>query len=245
MVALYAFTCGWLTMPLRSLMEDSEKTPFRIPVPVYLIEHQKGLAVFDTGLGVPAAAALNAMKGIEAEFDALADVGARLRATGFDPTRVDWIINSHLHSDHSGGNASLPNATVVIQAPELAAARDGGPAYEGGVFDAGHKVLKLNGEHDLFGDGSVMIFPTPGHTPGHQSARVMLETGPVVLTGDCCYMRRTMDDLVLPKITMDRGRHLKSILLLRGMREQGDRIFYGHDPEQWTTTPQGVRLGSR
>lgn len=242
MVSLYAFTCGWITMPLRSLMEDSEKTPFRVPVPVYLIEHAKGLAVFDTGLGVPAANALNAMKGIAAEFDPLADVGARLRAAGFDPARVNWIINSHLHSDHSGGNAALPNATVVIQAPELAAALDGGLAYEGGVFDAGHKVLKLNGEHDLFGDGSVTIFPTPGHTPGHQSARVMLEAGPVVLTGDCCYMRRTMDELVLPKITMDRERHLESIKLLRGMRDDGHRIFYGHDPEQWAATPQGVRL---
>ena len=245
MVSLYAFTCGWITMPLRSLLEDAEKTPVRLPVPVYLIEHAKGLAVFDTGLGVPAANALNAMKGIEAEFDPIADVGARLRAAGFDPARVNWIVNSHLHSDHSGGNAALPNATVVIQAPELAAALDGAPAYEGGVFDAGHKMLKLNGEHDLFGDGSVMIFPTPGHTPGHQSARVMLETGPVVLTGDCCYMRRTMDELVLPKITMDRARHLESIKLLRGMRDKGDRIFFGHDPEQWAATPQGVRLTIR
>ena len=131
MVTLYAFTCGWVTMPLRSFIADEAKTPFRVPVPAYLIEHEKGLAVFDTGLGVPAAEALNAMKGVAAEFDALADVGARLKAAGFDPGAVKWIINSHLHSDHSGGNASLPNATVVIQAPELDAAKAGGEAYEG------------------------------------------------------------------------------------------------------------------
>lgn len=242
MVALYAFTCGFITMPLRLLLEDADRSSVRVPVPAWLIVHDKGLALFDTGLGVPAAAALNAMKGTLAEFDALADVGARLKAAGFDPAAVKWIVNSHLHSDHSGGNGALPNATVVIQAPEWEAARAGGAAYEGGAFDTGQPVLKLNGEHDLFGDGSVTIFPTPGHTPGHQSARVLLETGPVVLTGDCCYMRRTMDELVLPRITADPETHRKSILLLRGMREQGDRIYFGHDPEQWAGVPQAVPL---
>ncbi len=242
MIALYAFTCGWITMPLRSFIADEAKTPFRVPVPAYLIEHEKGLAVFDTGLGIPAATALNAMKGVAAEFDALADVGARLRAAGFDPGAVRFIVNSHLHSDHSGGNVALPNATVVIQAPEWDAARAGGEAYEGGMFDAGHPVLKLNGEHDLFGDGAVMLFPTPGHTPGHQCARVLLESGPVVLAGDCCYMRRTLDDLALPRITADPETHLKSIKALRAMRDRGDRIFYGHDPEQWAGVPQGTRI---
>jgi glyoxylase-like metal-dependent hydrolase (beta-lactamase superfamily II) len=242
MVALYAFTCGFVTMPLRSFFADADKSPFRVPVPAYLIEHAKGLAVFDTGLGVPAYQAMNAMKGVAAEFDALADVGARLRAAGFDPADVRFIVNSHLHSDHSGGNAALPNATVVVQAPELEAAKDGGAAYEGGVFDAGHPVLKLSGEHDLFGDGSVTLFPTPGHTPGHQCARVLLESGPVVLAGDCCYMRRTLDEFALPRITADPETHLKSIKLLRSMRERGDRIFYGHDPEQWATMPQGKAM---
>lgn len=242
MPTLYAFTCGWVTMPLRSFIADEAKTPFRVPVPAYLIEHPKGLAVFDTGLGMPAFMAMNAMKGVAAEFDALADVGARLKVAGFDPGAVRWIINSHLHSDHSGGNAALPNATVIIQAPEWDAAMAGGEAYEGGVFDAGHPVLKLNGAHDLFGDGSVEIFPTPGHTPGHQSVRVKLASGPVVLTGDCCYMRRTMDDLALPRITTDPETHLKSIKLLRGMRDDGARIFFGHDPEQWATMPQATPI---
>jgi N-acyl homoserine lactone hydrolase len=71
---------------------------------------------------------------------------------------------------------------------------------------------------------------------------VILEGGPVVLTGDCCYMRRTMDDLALPRITADPETHLKSILALRAMRDRGDRIFYGHDPEQWASVPQGLKL---
>lgn len=242
MVSLYAFTCGFVTMPLRSFFVDGDKSPFRVPVPAYLIEHEKGLAVFDTGLGVPAAAALNAMKGVAAEFDALADIGARLQAAGFDPARVDWIINSHLHSDHSGGNAALSNATVIIQAPEWEAALEGGDAYAGGAFNTGQKVLKLSGAHDLFGDGSVEIFPTPGHTPGHQSVRLRLEGGPVVLTGDCCYARRSMDELVLPRLTADPETHLASIKRLRGMRDAGDRIFFGHDPEQWAQTPQAQKL---
>src|SRR4051812_6033549 len=107
------------------------------------------------------------------------DIAARLADIDVDPASITHAINSHLHFDHCGGNALLPNATVVVQRPELAAANEGGEVrgYVTANFDTGQPRQLIDGEHDLFGDGSVVLFPTYGHTPGHQSARVRTGKG--------------------------------------------------------------------
>jgi hypothetical protein len=75
--------------------------------------------------------------------------------------------------DHVGGNALIPNATMIVQRCEWDASRDPDIAarhgYDQRDFDLGHKLLLIDGEHDVFGDGSVVCLPTYGHTPGHQS----------------------------------------------------------------------------
>ncbi|TMA68197.1 MAG: MBL fold metallo-hydrolase, partial [Deltaproteobacteria bacterium] len=75
--------------------------------------------------------------------------------------------------------------------------------YDARNYDTGHEVLAVDGEHDLFGDGRVVCLPTYGHTPGHQSLRVRLGGGDVVLTADACYLRRTLEELHLPAIVHD------------------------------------------
>jgi N-acyl homoserine lactone hydrolase len=111
--------------------------------------------------------------------------------------------------------------------------------YDPKDYDTGHPVRTVEGEHDLFGDGRVVCFPTFGHTPGHQSLRLRLDGGEVVLASDACYLRRTLDELHLPSIVHDREAMLASLRRLRGLRDAGARIFYGHDPEFWSTVPQG------
>ncbi|TMA34784.1 MAG: MBL fold metallo-hydrolase, partial [Deltaproteobacteria bacterium] len=101
-----------------------------------------------------------------------------------------------------------------------------------------HEVLAVDGEHDLFGDGSVVCLPTYGHTPGHQSLRVRLAGGDAVLTADACYLRRTLEELHLPAIVHDPAAMLAALHRLRELQQAGARIFYGHDPEFWATVPQ-------
>lgn len=241
-VRLFAFTVGWMTLPL-SFFLAGEEGKIRFPATAYLIDHPLGLAVFDTGLGprFVRPAGTPAPKGVDLEDDATIDV--RLRAIGVDPAEVKWILSSHLHTDHAGGHAFLPNATVILQAAEHDYAFAGvDRAYHLPEFDIGQTFKRVIGEHDVFGDGTVVLFPTPGHTPGHQSARVRTAGGEVVLASDCCNLKRSLDDLRLPDHCHDADQYIATLKGLSAMRSRGTRIFYSHDPQFWEAMPQGVPL---
>ena len=246
-VTLRAFTCGWLHLPVSFFIEGGEQTVLRSPVPAYLIEHPRGRVLFDTGLTVRARLLIDEQVSAgrqNFEFDEGTDIAARLRAIDIDPARIDWIVNSHLHSDHCGGNEAIPNASVVIQHRELVVARAqaGSMLYDDQSFETGQPFLGIDGEHDLFGDGRVTVFPTYGHTPGHQSMRVSLASGNVILTGDCCYLKRSLDELRTSPADVDKEQAAATLRRLRALRASGARIFYGHDGVFWKDVAQGVAL---
>jgi N-acyl homoserine lactone hydrolase len=244
---LYAMTCGRLTGSLGFFVEGADGD-ITVPVPAYLIEHPNGTVLFDTGLHPDCqhdpAGRVGAYIAQLFRFDFKEgeDVGARLRAIGRDPERIDLIVNSHLHCDHAGGNACIPNATVVVQRREWQAGTDPDSVAALGFnprdYDLGHKVKLVDGEHDLFGDGRVVLLPTPGHTPGHQSLKLRLDSGEVVLAADACYLCRTLRDRRLPVMVYDREQMLQSLDQLARLEASGARIFFGHDPELWQSVKQ-------
>jgi glyoxylase-like metal-dependent hydrolase (beta-lactamase superfamily II) len=146
-----------------------------------------------------------------------------------------------------GGNGQLPNADVLIQARELIHARsaENTQGYLKSDWDIRQRFQAVDGEHDVFGDGSVVCLPTYGHTPGHQTLRVQTETGgEFVLCGDACYLRDSLEKLQLPGIIADKEAALSVFHRLREMQARGVQIMYGHDPEFWKSIPQApVRLG--
>lgn len=245
-VRLFAMTCGWLTSELKPMLAGVEGT-IRFPVPVYLIEHPKGRVLFDTGMHPaseddPFGQIGELAKSFRVDIRPGEDVRSRLEQLDIDADGIDYLVNSHLHFDHTGGNELLPNAKVFIQereweaghTPELIKAN----AFNPHNYDHGHLVKKVNGEFDLFDDGTVVCVPTFGHTPGHQSLKIKLNSGEVVLAADACYFRQTLENLHLPELVFDRAQMLNSLLLLRQLRRAGARIFYGHDPEFWQQVPQ-------
>jgi glyoxylase-like metal-dependent hydrolase (beta-lactamase superfamily II) len=247
MVKLYAMTCGWLTGKLGRLMEGGEGEA-RLPIPAYLIVHPKGTALFDTGLHPacqhdPAARVGARVAGLFGfDFHPGEDIGARLATLDRDATRIDLIISSHLHFDHVGGNALVPNAKVIVQRREWQAGFDADIAAQRGFdrkdFDLGHKVIEVDGEHDVFGDGTVVCLPTYGHTPGHQSLKLRLAGGEVVLAADACYFCRTLRERRLPQFVHDRAEMHASLDRLAALEAGGARIFFGHDAEFWAAVPQ-------
>ncbi|MEQ8234462.1 MAG: N-acyl homoserine lactonase family protein [Gammaproteobacteria bacterium] len=248
-VDVFAMTCGWLTMPLPLLLEGTEGD-IRIPVPSYLVRHPRGTLLFDSGLSLrtqrEGAAALGPELApyFQVHFSPGEEISARLAACEVDAGRVDFLVSSHLHFDHCGGHELIPNARHVVQkreweaatVPELRAANHFDPRD----YDHGHARLEIDGEHDVFGDGSVRCIPTPGHTPGHQSLLVETAGGRMVLCGDACYLRRTIEEMRLPDplAVSDAAGMRASLEKLRALRDAGARLMYGHDPEFWTTVPQ-------
>jgi N-acyl homoserine lactone hydrolase len=246
-IRLYAFTCGTVTGEFGRLMEGGEGD-ITLPIPVYLVEHPNGVALFDTGLHTdcqhdPSGRLGARLAGLfQIAFAAGEEVSARLAAIGRDPAKVDLLINSHFHFDHVGGNALIPNATMLVQRREWDAGMDPDTAARHGYnprdFDLGHKLRLIDGEYDVFGDGSVVCLPTYGHTAGHQSLRLRLDTGEVVLAADACYFCRTLRERRLPRYVHDREAMLASLDRLGALERQGTRIFFGHDPEFWRGVPQ-------
>lgn len=246
--ALYALTCGRLVGRLKDMIEGEEGT-VTLPIPSYLIEHPKGRVLFDTGMhpqcrSDPAGRLGERVVRIFGfqHYGPDDDVKSRLESIDRDPGRIDFVVNSHLHFDHAGGNALVPNATLVVQRREWQAAQDPDVAAKVGIYkadvDHGHPVRQVDGEHDLFGDGSVVCVPTFGHTPGHQSLKVRTARGEVVLTGDSCYFCRTLRERRLPRFVWDREQMLGSLDRLAALERGGATLFFGHDPEFWQGVPQ-------
>lgn len=245
---VFALTCGWLSSDL-GLILAGESGRVRLPIPCYVIDHPDGIVLFDSGLHVetqrdPLARLGALVAGLfTVEFQPGEEIAARLAALDIDASAVRYLINSHLHFDHTGGNAQVPNARLLVQRREWEAGADADLsarlAFDRRDYALGHDLRLLDGEHDLFGDGRVVCVPTYGHTPGHQSLRLRLDDGAtIVLAGDACYLRRTLEHLHLPRYVYDREGMLEVLQRFRAWETQGARIFYGHDAEFWAGVPQ-------
>jgi glyoxylase-like metal-dependent hydrolase (beta-lactamase superfamily II) len=247
---IFALTCGWVTGDAGGFLAGATGR-LRVPVPCFLVEHPRGLVLFDSGLhpGVATDPArhLGWLASVfDVELGADDGVAARLRALGHAPEAVRWLVTSHLHFDHVGGHASIPDATLVVQRAEWEAGRDGERArrlgFDPANYDLGHAVRLVDGAHDLFGDGRIVCVPTPGHTPGHQSLQLRTDDGrEILLTADACYLRRTLEERRLPPLAWDLDAMRSSLDRLAARRDAGATLVFGHDPAEWAAMPQAPR----
>ena len=250
-VRVFAFCTGQIELDRASMVSDlAPGQPWTVPVLSFLVAHPRGRLLFDTGVHCQARVdpltrlGAERMKRLAVKSREGEDVVPQLAVLGLTPGDVRYVANSHLHFDHCGGNEFFPKATFLVQRPELQAARTPGfvPRYNPSPIDFDHPLdyELIEGEHDVFGDGSVVLFPTYGHTPGHQSLRIRADKAMhVVCASDACYTRDNMDRDVLPNILWDAAVMRDSLAALRRLRDRdGATMFYGHDPDQWTAVPR-------
>ncbi|MFG3321059.1 N-acyl homoserine lactonase family protein [Streptomyces sp. NPDC048171] len=160
---------------IRPAEETGGSRPRVEPVLAYLVRHERGLLLFDTGMG-------HADAGTEAHYrPRRRALPAALSAAGVAPDEITLVVNCHLHFDHCGGNPLLAGRPILVQGVELATARAGGHTFDALVDFPGAVYEELTGEAEVW--PGVRIVPTPGHTAGHQSLVVGQDDGTVILAG--------------------------------------------------------------
>lgn len=229
-----------------------------LPVPAFLVEHPgAGALLIDTGLHP------SVVDGARTNMGRVAPFAYRVRMTreqaltaqlerrGVIATDVRTVVMTHLHVDHASGVSELPAATFVVDGREWAAATTGGGwrhGYHARQFDHAFdwrtvdydapeidSFATFGQSFDLFGDGSVRLLSTPGHTRGHQSVLLRLRRREALLIGDAAYDWRTIAGTATPLMLDDEHRFRRSLSEIRRFAEltPGALLIPGHDMAAW------------
>jgi N-acyl homoserine lactone hydrolase len=238
-LALTRFECGTSRPPveLNQRFSDTYAYPgktLQLVFSCYLVKHGDDYMVWDTGFGPEA--------GATAPKEALVDQLAKMNVK---PEQVKFVGISHYHGDHIGQARFFPAATLLIGKGDwdgLTAARppEGvNPKPLEHWISGGGKVEPLANDKDVFGDGSVIVLYTPGHTPGHHSLLVKLaQMGPVILSGDAAHFQENYEGNGVPSFNHDRAQTLASIDRIKKIAALQKATFViQHDPRDVSKLP--------
>jgi len=232
-----------------------------VPCPAFLIIHpDAGPFVVDTGLHPSVTSKPSANLGrvvswyARPQLDPGEDLPAQLRARNVDPGQISTVVMTHLHYDHASGMAEFGGAAFIVSEAEWAAASSGPQpflhGYNRSQFDYAFDYRTVHYDtpraesystfgrtFDLFGDGSVRLAYTPGHTAGHQSVICRLKERDLVIAGDAIYTLAQLDDAAPPPRPADPHTWRRSLQELQLFRRQYPQavIIPGHDPKVWPT----------
>jgi len=256
---LYVFSSGWLNIDKSALQTGAAPGRIQIPVAFFLIKHPKGGNIlFDTGNNDriitdptywgPMIAAIDPGRSPDVAID------AQLDKIGLKPADINYVVLGHMHLDHAGNVAKFPNATIVYQRDEVVNAFWPKPGFAGPYvigdllplrspvgsnMPSRQKMIELNGDLDLFGDGSMYIHRSVGHTPGSEMMIVRLpKTGPVILTSDACYLMENLQKDLLPSVglSFDPAGIINGYTWIKHlMTTEGADVIMAHDAEGFKT----------
>lgn len=233
---LFVFDCGQASMDSMEIfgLTDEETDVRELFVPCYLVQHPKGMLLWDGGLPKAIADVDGPVdsEGSSMRYDRwIVDQLADMNVT---PADIDYAAYSHLHFDHAGAANFFLESTVLMQRTEWDGAFGSEAAFiDTSVFD-GLKmadVTFLDGDHDVFGDGSVTLIYAPGHTPGHQVLLLDLKnTGKLMLSGDLYHTRANRELRRVPTFNHDAQQTLASMERVEKLLEtRGATLWIEHD----------------
>ena len=209
---LYVLDCGWARVADQSRLSPGVNVgvPLDISDSCYLVRHPKGWLLWDTGYPDALASRPDGERTPDGAFHRYRTktLVAQLAEIGVKPADVRYVAISHTHPDHVGNVDLFPAAEVLIERAE----REWAFAQKDPPFSRERRVVDLDGDRDVFGDGSVVILSTPGHTPGHASLVVHLpKTGFVVLSGDLAHTQENWDLRRVPARNVDPAKSVESM----------------------------------
>jgi glyoxylase-like metal-dependent hydrolase (beta-lactamase superfamily II) len=240
---LYVFDCGTLVYnkPEDYSLTRAEVRDSNMGVTCYLVMHPKGMLIFDTGLNDRLAGRPLYENGLDGygqiKFNTL--IG-QLADIGVTPANIDYLVLSHYHWDHVGNAGDFAASTWLVYKGDrdlmFTGAARAEPWFNQYAALENSKTKLLSGDYDVFGDGTVVVLATPGHTPGHCSLLVRLKnTGPVVLSGDLYHyaeerVLRRMPDEERAAGTVESRQKVEELL-----RRTGGKLWIGHSMEFFRT----------
>ncbi|HZO02684.1 MAG TPA: N-acyl homoserine lactonase family protein [Burkholderiales bacterium] len=217
----------------------------------YLVKHAKGWMLWDTGNADRLAAMPNGLAVAGGTITAymkkpLVD---SLKEIGVTPADIKHFAMSHGHGDHSGNANLFTAATLYVQRAEYAAMFGEDPSKVGFIpsnFDKlrANTAMIIDGDYDVFGDGTVTIKAAPGHTPGHQVLVVRLpKTGPVMLSGDMVHLQYSWNNRIAPSFNFNLPQSLATIDAMKAYAEQTrTQLWINHDLEQNAKIPKAPQF---
>ncbi len=246
-VELWRLDCGKIEVSDKSLFSDAfhfRGEALSLTDSCYLIRHGADYVLWDTGLSTDF---LGAPESSDQPFTlslavSLAD---QLAEIGLAPEDISRLGISHYHFDHLGQAGSFPGAGMMIGAADLAALQQdplpfgADPSLAAPWLSGEAEVQAVEGDLDVFGDGSVVMLAAPGHTPGSSALLVTLaETGPVLLSGDVVHFHDQIPVDGVPPFNTDRADSLASMARIEGIAEAlGAVLVIQHDPADIAKLP--------
>ena len=241
---LYVMDCGTVDVSDVSVFSPGFNKDQRkiLTDSCYLIVHKNGTLLWDTGLPDALALEPNGKSIMVFTVKVKKPLLGQLAALGYTPDKIDYLGLSHMHFDHVGNANAFAKSTVLMQQEEYDAAF--GPTPDKFGFDPAtyenlraSKFIKLRGDHDVFGDGSVVIKRSIGHTPGHQTLFVDLpKNGPILLSGDLVHFTDNWTHKRVPSFNFDQNLSAQAMTDVEAfLKEKKATLWIQHDLEQNAT----------
>jgi N-acyl homoserine lactone hydrolase len=249
---LHMFEGGTLKCHVENIkMNQGLGEEYEIPVPWFLIEHPRGLVVIDGGNAAECAEDPERHWGeiTQVYWPEMTPEQAcvpAMKAAGFDPADVRYVLNSHLHLDHTGALGAIeefPNAEVIVTRTEYEYGHAPDWFAAGGYIFADYQkpgvpwalLEETEDGYDVFGDGTIRCWRSPGHSPGHQSFEIRLaNSGTFLLTVDAAYTTDHWEEKALPGFLASAVDTVRSVRKLHHIARRSDAtVVTGHDPDAW------------
>ncbi len=230
---MYVLDCGRLIAKDQSRWTPGVNAgqPRELSNNCYFFQHERGTLLWETGVPdsvVGQKDGITSPNGAVVWFREIT-LKDQLERLGVKVDDITYVAMSHSHGDHVGNAHAFAKSKFLMQKPEHEFAMKATPK----PLDDAQAVEVLAGDRDVFGDGSLTLISTPGHTPGHQSLLVKLpKTGALLLTGDLVHFQYMWDNKVVPPFNFDKEQSLASIeRVTKLIAQHKAQLWIGHDKD--------------